>query len=643
MFLRAFLLLLFLLPLSNNGYSQGKFEVTDIPALSGWCSDKNEFSVHKLEKVIPTNNCSKTKFAYGKFLRFKAKSNFIDAVVKIDYSKKSLKEPVLFLMDENLQPIDCVNKAPGSKSLGLFYDKLEKKKYYVIGILTAYEEKNGKFTICMNDNVSSNNTYFGATEISSVTNYCTPKPILSVNYTPTTPKIKSLSEGPNHNSWFKFTARTKFLEVDVKAVNKMGKFEYPYIGLFDNSLKQITSIGYDDANHALLRYYDLKPGDSYFISVDQKMYKRSMGGYNICTNDILDTNYYGVYRIAGKLRDDQAKSKVYLIDNETGKRVAMVYSDDNGVFAFENLPEEVSYTVEVENKDYPLDVNLFMFDANNNIIKSGELNDNIPIIDKNTKTYKNSLISESDISAILVPKSKTAIIGNVVLKKSPFTKVSNLKVQLLDNNNEIFDSQATDENGGFIFNALKPSKRYSIKFVEESEDLLYAEMSYINDKNEVMMYSSSDLRDESGKFHFNKLPKAKVNIDLLEMEDSSPSDFDFSLGKSMVLNNLFFGLGKSTLLEGSFTELDDLARELNFVTDISIKIKGYTDNQGDKQKNIQLSENRAKAVVDYLISKNISESRLSYVGFGESNPIATNETKEGRQKNRRVEIVFGED
>jgi OOP family OmpA-OmpF porin len=72
---------------------------------------------------------------------------------------------------------------------------------------------------------------------------------------------------------------------------------------------------------------------------------------------------------------------------------------------------------------------------------------------------------------------------------------------------------------------------------------------------------------------------------------------------------------------------------------MTIEIKGHTDNTGDEIKNQELSEKRAKAVFDYLISKNISASRLSYRGLGGKEPIDTNETDEGRRKNRRVAFV----
>jgi len=108
--------------------------------------------------------------------------------------------------------------------------------------------------------------------------------------------------------------------------------------------------------------------------------------------------------------------------------------------------------------------------------------------------------------------------------------------------------------------------------------------------------------------------------------------------KPIVLNNIFFETGKSVLQKESFTELDKLVFTLK-KSQMVIEVRGHTDNEGDAKKNQLLSEERAKAVVDYLVSKKINKNRLFYKGFGSSNPIASNATKEGCQKNRRVEFI----
>jgi outer membrane protein OmpA-like peptidoglycan-associated protein len=72
--------------------------------------------------------------------------------------------------------------------------------------------------------------------------------------------------------------------------------------------------------------------------------------------------------------------------------------------------------------------------------------------------------------------------------------------------------------------------------------------------------------------------------------------------------------------------------------DSNFKVEGHTDSQGSEKLNQTLSETRAKAVLDYLVSKGIDASRLTSKGFGESTPIASNRTSRGRAQNRRVEI-----
>ena len=71
---------------------------------------------------------------------------------------------------------------------------------------------------------------------------------------------------------------------------------------------------------------------------------------------------------------------------------------------------------------------------------------------------------------------------------------------------------------------------------------------------------------------------------------------------------------------------------------LKIEISSHTDSKGANDYNFKLSDNRAKSVVDYLISKGISSARLVYKGYGEEKPISTNDTDEGRQLNRRTEF-----
>jgi outer membrane protein OmpA-like peptidoglycan-associated protein/tetratricopeptide (TPR) repeat protein len=109
-------------------------------------------------------------------------------------------------------------------------------------------------------------------------------------------------------------------------------------------------------------------------------------------------------------------------------------------------------------------------------------------------------------------------------------------------------------------------------------------------------------------------------------------------GASIVLKNIFFETGKYTLQQVSAAELDNLADLLKENPSVNIQINGFTDNQGKPIDNMILSENRAKAVVKYLIQKGIEASRLTSKGYGETRPIADNNTEIGRAKNRRTSM-----
>jgi outer membrane protein OmpA-like peptidoglycan-associated protein/tetratricopeptide (TPR) repeat protein len=132
-------------------------------------------------------------------------------------------------------------------------------------------------------------------------------------------------------------------------------------------------------------------------------------------------------------------------------------------------------------------------------------------------------------------------------------------------------------------------------------------------------------------------------INIPETYDLDTYNFDVTMvkakvGKRVVLNNILFETGKSILTTGSFAELDRLLKILEDNPLMRIEISGHTDNTGSLALNMKLSEDRARAVVEYLVQKGIDNSRMEFKGFGPSQPIADNSTAAGRAVNRRVEF-----
>ncbi|GMT44665.1 MAG: hypothetical protein IEMM0006_0497 [bacterium] len=111
-------------------------------------------------------------------------------------------------------------------------------------------------------------------------------------------------------------------------------------------------------------------------------------------------------------------------------------------------------------------------------------------------------------------------------------------------------------------------------------------------------------------------------------------------GAVMRLQNIRFGFDHSTLKSSAFPELNKLVIFLRKNSMLRILIAGYTDNIGSVDYNLKLSQERAKAVFDYLVSKGIDAGRMQYRGFGNTHPISNNQTPGGRAANRRTEIII---
>jgi outer membrane protein OmpA-like peptidoglycan-associated protein len=105
------------------------------------------------------------------------------------------------------------------------------------------------------------------------------------------------------------------------------------------------------------------------------------------------------------------------------------------------------------------------------------------------------------------------------------------------------------------------------------------------------------------------------------------------------MEGVYFDTNLSKIKKVSFKVLDNVVTVMKNNPDYKLQIDGHTDNVGDDAKNLQLSKDRAKAVKDYLVSKKVDAGRLFSEGYGETKPKATNDTKDGRAKNRRVEFT----
>jgi OmpA-OmpF porin, OOP family len=135
-------------------------------------------------------------------------------------------------------------------------------------------------------------------------------------------------------------------------------------------------------------------------------------------------------------------------------------------------------------------------------------------------------------------------------------------------------------------------------------------------------------------------PGSDSNPTMLEIKGKELKLVPIEVGAVVKLNNIFFDTGKATLRDESAPELDRIVSEMNNKPKLVIELGGHTDNVGSNELNQKLSQDRADSVREYLIGKGIEPDRIQSKGFGETKPVAPNDTDEGRQQNRRVEFTI---
>ncbi len=221
----------------------------------------------------------------------------------------------------------------------------------------------------------------------------------------------------------------------------------------------------------------------------------------------------------------------------------------------------------------------------------------------------------------------------------------------------IFSLKGFSQTNTVQQNALQPKDAPVDVSVEDFKKNILAHEIVVF-RSQITQKEYQGMTQENGKFSLRLPAGDRYEIFILGFKDSTsynvldiPSlapnasyknpqivNIKFQPAKSFVLDDVNFETGKADLKPGSFPVLDELVAYLTRKDDERIEIGGHTDNVGKPAANIILSMNRAKTVMDYIISKGIDAARLTAKGYGMSQPIVSNATKEGKAINRRTEV-----
>jgi outer membrane protein OmpA-like peptidoglycan-associated protein/tetratricopeptide (TPR) repeat protein len=206
----------------------------------------------------------------------------------------------------------------------------------------------------------------------------------------------------------------------------------------------------------------------------------------------------------------------------------------------------------------------------------------------------------------LRPHNVTYVKGNVndAITKQPLEAA--VEIVDLEKNTPVYQDYSSAEQGDFLATIIT-GKNYGLNISKDGYLFYSANFSLIG--------------------HETKNP---FNISVLLQP--------IEIGNKVILKNIFFDTNKFDIKDESKSELQKLVDFLNLNPTVRVEISGHTDDVGNEQLNQTLSENRAKAVYQYLIANKIVATRLVFKGYGETQPIVPNDTEEDRSRNRRTEI-----
>lgn len=234
--------------------------------------------------------------------------------------------------------------------------------------------------------------------------------------------------------------------------------------------------------------------------------------------------------------------------------------------------------------------------------------------------------------SIIAPKKLVAHLKGVIFDELSYKPLT-AKVELIDaKTNDIIASFTSDNETGYYYVSLPTGKTFNLTVTAEKH-IPYKEAINIPDTitnpdiNKAIILQKLQITSRTPTSDF-KTPESKIMFD----------DKEIIVGERMVLNNVLFDFNKYTLRPESTTELDKWVIFLKDNPTLKIEISGHTDNKGIAGYNYTLSDNRAKSVYDYFVSKGINKDMMKWKGYGFDQPVATNNTDEGCQKNRRTEI-----
>ncbi|MAC93891.1 MAG: hypothetical protein CMC96_00170 [Flavobacteriales bacterium] len=383
--------------------------------------------------------------------------------------------------------------------------------------------------------------------------------------------------------------------VDEVVTDEFGNFRYQKLNPDETYVVKLAA---EDEN-------DYAGGEFYFVDAEGN----KVGRFSDTDGGVSDL--MAIDQVAGQFNYEGLPTEgvKLVILNADGDVIEEIITDENGRFNYTKLNPEETYLVQL--------------DATDNADLS---NGKIYFLDKNggkigrfTNLANGNYSESSNRSELSVLEEE--ITGVYKYEKLP---VANAALVVFDENGFPIDTIYTDVNGSFTYSKLKQDKSYTLLPIDLKDN---------NNLEDVDLYLV-DANGNRTKVAYNQGSRGFSFESINEQPKTTVSEFDGNVLR------IYFDFNVYELSAEDKNKLDQAVLRMKKDKSLNVLIEGHTDNVGTADNNLKVSRFRAKAAKKYLENNNISANRISIVGKGESEPLADNDTDEGRSKNRRVELVF---
>ncbi|MBT6745662.1 MAG: OmpA family protein [Flavobacteriales bacterium] len=313
-----------------------------------------------------------------------------------------------------------------------------------------------------------------------------------------------------------------------------------------------------------------------------------------------------------------------IVYDAAGNLVTSSATNKQGEFNFESLGKQITYLIQIDESD-------------------GELVMEITGMHKLVE-YGFTQLSPEEIAEIIPIDLEDASFiskpfGGYVFQKIKGDYSGRTEILAYDDQGKVIARTYTDENGNFTFQNLPPQNTYLFKVLVEDTDI---QLGFIDTETQKV---SQVAMNKNGEFTYERLTNMQETIDII-----NEKGVVIKIKNNELFSNskIYYDYDKSSLSIQAKTELDKLVTISQQNPHILFALGSHTDSQGEESYNLLLSERRAKSALDYLLKKGVQKSQISFIGYGESNPIIDDEKidllssdiekEAAHAKNRRTDI-----